>query len=144
MAQPASSISASLARAHAGLLADLQKLEDAVHDGAATDLGALRARLGVTRSHVIEHFHFEEMNGYMDAVRKREPRLERQVEALADEHRQLGQMLDSLTWQVGSATQLNDPLRGEIRAWIERLRQHEARENRFIQEVFNQDISAED
>jgi hypothetical protein len=35
-------------------------------------------------------------------------------------------------------------LRQEVRAWIERVRQHEARENDLVQEAFNRDIGTED
>ena len=138
----------ALSRAHEGLLEDLRNLEGAVegavHPAAGKGLERLRARLAVTRTHLAAHFRFEEQNGYMDAVRKREPRLERTVQQLADEHRQLAESLDGLIRESGAAASLGDTLRQEVRAWTERVRQHEARENDLIQDTFNLDIGAED
>jgi hypothetical protein len=91
-----------------------------------------------------EHFGYEEQKGYMDVVRKREPRLERAIQQLAEEHGQLRQSLDGLIGQAGTATGLNDNLRELIREWIERVRRHEIRENDLVQDAFNLDIGAED
>ena len=137
----------ALSRAHEGLLEDLRNLESAVEAAvhpAVKGLDRLRARLAVTRTHLAAHFRFEEQNGYMDAVRKREPRLERTVQQLADEHRQLAESLDGLVRECGAATSLEDTLRQAVRAWIERVRQHEVRENDLAQDAFNLDIGAED
>jgi hypothetical protein len=134
----------ALGRAHEGLLEDLRHLEGAAHPAAAEGLDGLRARLAATRAHLAAHFRFEEQNGYLDAVRKREPRLERAVQQLADEHRQLAESLEGLVREAGAATSLEDPLRQEVRAWIERVRQHEARENDLVQDAFNRDIGTED
>src|SRR5262249_7353893 len=82
------SIAESLTRAHAALLEDLRKLAEATRPPTSEELAELRARLGATRAHLAEHFRFEEQNGYMDVVRKREPRLERTIQQLAGEHRQ--------------------------------------------------------
>ena len=86
----------------------------------------------------------EEQNGYMDAMRKREPRLERTIEQLAAEHGQLKQSLDALVREAGAATSLSGTLQNEIREWVERVRQHEIRENDLVQDAFNLDIGAED
>jgi hypothetical protein len=134
----------ALGRAHEGLLEDLRKLEGALQPAAGEGLAGLRARLAATRTHLAAHFRFEEHDGYMDAVRKREPRLERTVQQLADEHRQLAESLEGLVKECGAATNLGDPLRQAVRAWVERVRHHEARENDLIQNAFNLDIGAED
>jgi hypothetical protein len=126
------------------LLEDLRKLDDAARPDAGPDLAGLRARLGATRRHVTEHFRFEEQNGYMDVVRAREPRLERVVQHLADEHRQLAQSLEALVAEAREAARLDDSLRGRVRAWVEKLRGHEARENELAQTTFNLDLTAED
>jgi len=142
--RPSASIAEALGRAHAALLDDLGRLEEAALPDSAEDLAGLRARLGATRAHVTEHFRFEEQNGYLAAVRRREPRLERTIQQLAEEHRQLAQCLEALVNQAKAATSLNDPLREEVRGWIERLRQHEERENDVVQDAFTMDIGAED
>lgn len=104
----------------------------------------LSARLLATQRHVSEHFRFEEQNGYMGAVRKREPRLEHTIQQLEEEHRQLLRSLETLLGVVQAATSLDNVFREKVRAWVERVRHHEARENEVIQDAYNQDISAED
>jgi hypothetical protein len=138
------SVAEALGRAHAALLEDLRKLEEVTRPDSGAGLTELRAQLAATRAHVTEHFRFEEQNGYMDAVRKREPRLERTIQQLADEHRQLAQSLEALIEQARAATSLGDSLRDEVREWIERVRRHEIHENDLVQDAFNLDIGAED
>jgi iron-sulfur cluster repair protein YtfE (RIC family) len=137
-------IAEGLARAHAGLLKDLQKLEQAVSPAAPEDLAGLQAQLEAGWMHLLDHFRFEEQNGYMSIVRKREPRLERTIDQLAEEHGLLKQTLESLIKQASTATSLSSALRQEVHQWIERVRQHEARENRLVQDAFGLDIGAED
>jgi hypothetical protein len=104
----------------------------------------LRAWLGAAQSHVTEHFRFEKQNGYMDAVRKREPRLERAVQQLAEEHRDLARSLTARREQAETVTNLDDRFREVVRGCLDRIRQHEARENQVAQDAFNLDISTED
>src|SRR5271166_5081053 len=126
MRKVAITVADGLGRAHAALLADLEKLEDATRPASGARLTELRARLGRTRTHILAHFQYEEQNGYMDLIRKREPHLERAIQQLAEEHRQLAETLAALTTQMRADTRIGSPLRGAIRAWIERVRQHEA------------------
>jgi hypothetical protein len=138
------SVAEALGRAHAALLADLRELEQAARPSSRQGLASLRARLSATQTHVTEHFRFEEQNGYMEAVLKREPCLERAIQQLAEEHRSLAQSLAVLIEQARAATSLDDPFREEVRGWVECVRQHEARENEVVQDAFNLDIGAED
>src|SRR5208282_360511 len=94
-------VAEALALAHRALLSDLRELEQAASRPSQEGLEDLRARLGAAHTHITEHFRFEEENGYMDAVRKREPRLERTIEQLAAEHRELARTLSSL---IGEAS----------------------------------------
>jgi hypothetical protein len=94
--------------------------------------------------HLREHFRFEEKDGYMEAVRQRQPHRDREIAQLLEEHRQLAQSLDALRLDMRVADGLSDSLRESVRAWVERVRHHEAHENRLVQEAFNLDISAED
>jgi hypothetical protein len=80
----------------------------------------------------------------MDVVRTREPRLERTIQQLAREHRQLAQSLEALIAQARAATDLHDRLQVAVREWVERVRQHEMRENNLVQDAFDLDIGAED
>ena len=134
----------ALMRAHLALRKDLGKLEEAARPASGAGAAELRARLGATRTHVVEHFRFEEENGYLDAVAKREPRLERAVQQLADDHRRLAQSLDALVEEARVAPHLDDTFRGKVLTWMEQLRRHEDRENDLVQDAFNTDIGAED
>lgn len=138
------SVAESLGEAHVALLDDLRDLEYAVRPFSGDDLAGLRARLATVLAHITEHFRFEERNGYMDVVRKREPRLARTIEQLAEEHGQLRQSLEVVIGQASIATSLNNSLRENIWAWITHVRQHEDCENDLVQDAFNLDISAED
>jgi len=134
----------SLKEAHVALLADLRELDKAARSSPNDGLAQLRHRLDAAQTHVAEHFRMEEVNGYMDAVRKREPRLEHTINQLADEHRQLRQSLDSLVVGAWNASELSEPLCANVRKWIEQLRQHELRENDLVQDALYLDIGAED
>jgi len=134
----------ALRRAHVALLEDLRKPEEAVHPAPGKGVAELIARLGTTTTHITEHFRFEEQDGYMDAVREREPRLERAVGQLAAEHGELARGLAALVAQAGEVTRLDEPLRGKVREWVESLRRHEARENDLVQDAFGWDIGGED
>jgi hemerythrin-like domain-containing protein len=134
----------ALERAHAALLEDLFKLEEVALSASGDGLVVLRARLDATNTHILQHFAFEEENGYLDAVRKREPRLERAIQQLAEEHRQLRQSIEALVGEARAATSLDPVLREGVRRWIKNIRQHEARENDLVLGAFNQDISPED
>jgi hypothetical protein len=80
----------------------------------------------------------------MDVVRNREPRLEHAIGQLVEEHYQLAQSLEALLGTAGKAVELDDTLREGVRAWVERVRQHEAREDKLVQDAFNTDLGAED
>jgi hemerythrin-like domain-containing protein len=97
-----------------------------------------------TQDYITDYATEEEQNGYMNAVREREPRLERTIYQLAKEHVQLRQSLEALIGESRAAPSLSDTLREEIREWIERVRRHENRENDLIQGAFNLDLGAED
>jgi hypothetical protein len=144
MQQTQASVVETHSLAHAMLLKDLQELEEMVRRATGERLAELTARLGATRTHIKEHFRFEEQNGYMDLVRKREPRLERAVQHLAEEHRALALSLDALIEEAGARADLDDTFREQVREWIGQVRQHEARETNLIQDAFNFDVSAED
>jgi len=138
------SIAESLSRAHKALRKDLQRLEDSIHRTSDSGMSEIRVIFAATRIHILDHFRFEEKNGYMDKVRKREPRLDHAIDQLAAEHRRLDQALDDLIQKVKQAPILDEDLRARTREWIQGVRQHEAREDELVQDAFNLDISAED
>jgi hypothetical protein len=132
-----------LGRAHASLLGDLRELEEAGRAAPAHGLQALRGRLAAVRRHLAEHFFFEEEHGYMDPVRRHEPRLGRVIDELGKEHGQLMGSLDRLLAESATATNIDDLFRASIFHWIDEVRRHEARENRLVQEAFNLDMGSE-
>jgi hypothetical protein len=141
---PLPTVAESLSQAHLAFLEDLGQLEQAVDPDAGGGVTALRRRLAATLVKVTGHFRFEEQGGYMDAVRKREPRLERAIQQLEAEHHELLRSLETLIGEAGAAARLDDSLGEKVRAWLSQVRHHEARENDLVLDTFNQDISAED
>ena len=144
MAKNEISIAESLSRAHQALRNDLWKLGQSVDSARHQDIGPLRAHLVKTQTHLLDHFHFEEVNGYMDKVRKDMPRYDRVIDQLAEEHQKLAQTLNALIGKANVADGLDLPLREEVQQWIAALRRHETREDELVQDAFNLDISAED
>jgi hypothetical protein len=144
MATKESAVAETLNRAHAALLEDLQKLDDAASARADLCLAELRSCLGVTRTHIAEHFRVEEQDGYMDTVQRQQPRLTWTIHQLAVEHGELTHSLDALIAEATTATMLGDALREKVREWIGRLRLHEIRETDFVQDAVNLDIGVKD
>ena len=134
----------ALLRAHRALLGDLRALEEGVRPGGKESLSALRTDLEATRLHLAEHFAFEEQNGYLDSVRKLQPYLERAVQLLLEEHRELSASLRTLAAEAESAPALAEGLREKVRAWVQQVRRHERREDSLVQDAFNIDLTGED
>lgn len=142
MATFTTSLAEGLARAHATLLKDLEKLA-ALGEDRATTPKALRDELAAVQKHIAEHFRFEEQNGYMNAVTKREPQHERAIEKLREEHGELAQSLATLLDETDGPT-IAESVREHVRAWLRLVESHETHENALVQEVFNRDTWAED
>lgn len=138
-----STLAETHSQAHTTLSEDLRGLELASRANSPEDRAQLLDRLQYTHNQVVEHFRFEEQNGYMEAVRKRQPRLERTIQELAMEHRELTHALEELAAQARSASP-DDEIRQKIREWLARIRHHETQENELVQDAFNLDIAAED
>lgn len=143
MASTERTVAKGLGLAHATLLEDLRSLEE-VARSRSRGVADLSDYLVAIRKHVTEHFRLEEQNGYMDVVRTREPRLERAIQQLSAEHRQLLASLETLINEANAAVSLDNTLREKVRDWVERVRQHEARETDLVQEAFTLDLGAED
>jgi hypothetical protein len=133
-----------LTRAHDALLKDLLQLEKEAQSPSGTKAVKMRTRLDQVRTHITQHFRFEEQYGYMDVVLQRAPHQERIIELLRQEHCQLANSLEALREEVRAAPSLDDAFRDKVRAWVALVRDHEARENKLVQEAFNLDIGAED
>ena len=133
----------ALRLAHARLLADLRDLEEAASEPAGPGDAGLVGRLTATQTHITDHFRFEEKDGYFDSIRNREPRLERAIEHLAEEHRKMAAALDAIVREAKTGKPTEN-FRREIKEWVASVRDHEARENKLAQDAFNQDSTAED
>jgi len=138
-----SSLAEALAKAHVALLKDLRELDEVSRLPSPGSPAEVTKRLAATQEHITAHFRFEEQNGYLDVVRKREPQMERTIEALHDEHRQLLLSLNVLL-EEARATGGTESFRERVRAWVRRVRQHESRENSLVQDAFTTDIGPED
>lgn len=136
------SVAEGLGKAHAALIKILRELHDTAARSSGRDRAALQACLKSTQAHIREHFRCEEQDGYLEQVRKREPRLGHAIEQLAAEHLQLLQSLESLIADFDrSAT---PALRQAVDDWIQEVHAHEARENDLVQDAYNLDSNAED
>jgi hemerythrin-like domain-containing protein len=80
----------------------------------------------------------------MAVVRKREPRLERVINELANEHGQLLSALDALLAESASIPSLDEAMRAKVCQWINHVRQHEGREDHLVQDAFNLDMGTEE
>lgn len=138
------SLADDLRKAHRVLMRDLRHIEEMLCAGDRVLPAELRYRLTELRAHVSEHFRFEEEDGYMEAVLEREPSLERTVRQLREEHGRLARSLETLIEEAGRTGSLDEAYREQVWSWIRDIRHHEAMENRFVQDAFNQDADAED
>jgi hypothetical protein len=144
MVSSATSTIDALRHVHAELGRELRALDAALSRPSEAIIADVRARLGALRERVAKHFRLEEQNGYMDVVRKRQPRLERAVLHLAAEHAELLRTLDTVIRESVGATELDARLRDKIAVWVERFHSHEDRENRLIEDAFDLDIGPGD
>jgi hypothetical protein len=126
------------------LLEHLRKLEAAVSPHAATCPATLHACLGATRSDMVEHFRAQEQHGSMDTIERQQPYLATAIHRLAEDHHALTEAHAALMDATANATALDDALRANVRAWIARVRRHEAREIDFLQDAVDQDIGEKD
>jgi len=138
------SLAEALAKAHVALLKDLRQLDEVSRLPSPGSFAEMTTRLAAAREHIAEHFRFEEQNGYLDVVRRREPQMDRTIEELHEEHRQLLLSLNALLEEARAYGGAEGTFREKVRAWVRRVRQHESRENSLVQDAFTTDIGTED
>jgi chromosome segregation ATPase len=131
-------------RTHAALLADLAELKNSLEKSSGTSLLQVCTDLVVTRLHVTNQFRLEEQDGWVGAVRRQEPRWQHAIETLVEEHRKLESSLETLMDEANAAEMLTDSLRAKILTWLERVHDHESRENDLVEEAFTEDLGAGD
>ena len=135
---------AEIDQAHSAFHANLRKLDESVRPASAARLEEVRDELRLVRTHTSEHFRLEEQSEWMDAVRKRGANMERSVDHLLQEHRELLEALDTLIEVVQTARSVDDVVREKVHKWIERVRRHETREDDLIQDAYTLDLGAAD
>ena len=144
MAKSPDWIAEALGKAHARLTEDLNRVEAMVRSPSPPSQHDLSYELTRVRRYLTEHFRFEEQNGYMDGVRQSQPRFERTIEHLYNEHRDLAQSLGALIAEAEATRAPDDPFRAKVLEWISRLRRHEMAEDGLVQEAFTVDIGTKD
>ncbi len=107
-------------------------------------LGTLLTALTIE---VREHMEFEEHDGYLAPVQQRVPEKAATIEQLRGEHdvlqSQLARILADATVRPGVYA-FSEEISPQVLQWIDRMRNHERRENQLVQDAFNRDISAGD
>jgi hypothetical protein len=136
MATTDKSFAEALHEAHNNLFRDLQELERAVGPGPEASPAELGASLEKVRSHLAEHFRFEEDGGYMAPVLAEEPRFTSLAEELLAEHGQMAQALDAIVREVARSFAVQEGSRQKVRAFVGQVRHHESRENNLVQEAY--------
>jgi hypothetical protein len=126
----------ALNAAHTALLIDLRDLDEAARSASGEGSAELGTYLGKVRTHLLEHFRFEEQDGYMAPVLKEEPRLGPAIQELLAEHGQLARVLDALIQEVGASRRLEGVLLERVRGWVKQVRHHETQENNLVYEAY--------
>jgi hemerythrin-like domain-containing protein len=130
-------------QAHEVLRRDLGEVDEAARVPSSNpwELGSL---LDKVRMQLLEHFRLEEQDGYMSEVLKEDPSRERTARQLLEEHCQLADCLDGLVEEAAAWASRRDAFLEKVREWVKRVRQHESRENRLVEDVLNRDLGTKD
>ncbi len=140
----ANATTAELGRAHTALMSELAKLKATVQPGSGANLVQIGTQLAAIHRHITVHFAFEEQQGWIDVVRRQEPRWEHAIGQLVQEHRQLANSLETLTEEADAAKNLSQILCEKILRWIDRVIDHETRENELFEDALATDLGAGD
>jgi hypothetical protein len=136
-----------LGREHArlgGVLTQISNLMSGPAEGLAKQLPLL---LEEALSHCQQHMQYEERQGYLSGVMDRVPNVAETLETLRGEHAELLEELEARLAEAraaGSDRTMAATVVPRVRKWLERIRDHEIRENTLVQEAFNRDTGALD
>jgi len=113
---------------------ELPQLQQVVLDVIA-DLETLRAEL-------VSHFEEEVTGSFLDEAVSRQPSLNDEARRLEREHGELLEMVDTLILKLKA---VDRPLRsaigrGEFRQFVDRLRAHEAAEDRILEKALGVEL----
>ena len=111
-------------------------------------LEQLRAAVADFRAHLVEHMKIEETDGFMTPVLERRPTLRPNVEGLAKEHEKiaadLSEIITCLADERDRLREVYEGCLGRLQEFLTRLSDHEHRETKLVQQVFNLDMGAGD
>jgi hypothetical protein len=144
MNKPPPSADERTGRSHVSLLANLKKVEALVQPQTVASLLTVVKQLAATKSHLGDHYGSEEQGGWMDAIRRQEPRFSHTVEHLQAQRRELVHSLETLIEEAEAARELDYPLRKKIGRWVQRVRENEACETDLLEETLEADLGAGD
>ncbi len=144
MTQTDTNLAEGLLRAHRALENEMERLQKQVTITTHEELTSLGASLEKVHTHLLNHFRFEEQDGYMTEVAQRAPQKDRTIQALLDEHQTMAQKLEELRKETGQAITYLDSLCSKIQDWIKQVNDHEQRENALVLDAFQVDIGNKD
>ena len=90
--------------------------------------------LRVFREQLVQHFRFEELNGFEGGVGSHDPEIQRWTQELIRQHRAFEERLDALLLRLEgpNARKLSAALLTELGAFFGDLRRHDAEENALL------------
>lgn len=95
------------------------------------------------RNHMLKHFDFEELGGFMKEVQEDAPEVVNVVKKLESEHTSLIEKLDKIIDDLQKMEKIEDKQLPEIQQRLKRLiisiKAHEKAENELIQKVYSQE-----
>jgi hypothetical protein len=147
MLKPVFSFADDLKHEHVSLLDQLGLLEEGIASWPADCHETLLGSLLEVQASLRRHFHFEEQGGYMSQILDDAPHLHHAAQALLAQHARISIDLDSLIAAVAYLSPecpVTLPLRGQLKQWVQLVRDHESRENHLTQKACNEDIGADD
>jgi hypothetical protein len=144
MAKSSDVIIEAMSKAHSRLMQDISQVEQILGSPLPGNQRDVHYELARVRKYLTEHFRLEEVNGYMDVVRQQQPRFERAIQHLHDEHRELTRSLDALIEGAEPGRTIDDSYRVKVQEFIDRLRRHETKEDELVQDAFTVDIGTKD
>lgn len=103
--------------------------------GGRAARGDARDSLRVFREQLVQHFRFEERNGFEGGVGSHDPEIQRWTLELVRQHHALEERLDALLSrpeESGSEPGITAPWLTELRAFFAALRRHDAEENALL------------
>jgi iron-sulfur cluster repair protein YtfE (RIC family) len=127
---------------HRALRALLDEIERASADTAAA-ADEVKPRLDTLRERLAAHFEGEEKGGLFEQIMEEAPEQVHECEKLCNEHADLLKRVDQL--RTADARTRADPAWGQsVRALLDALSDHEARENEILTRALDGAVEAQD